>query len=925
MPSTGSVRLCDAMLLQESEQVDLLRSSSSPEWLFESWIDECRAATLEDPERGVTMGARLIELAPKVDDQRLTARTHSAMCHALSYAGKMKQALAMSELAVSAAESSGDDHAIAEACLTSVQSHNVLGLRNEALELALRAGETFERLGDNNRSATAIMLAGVVLRMLDRPSEALERFDAAMRISGINESLSAQLASNRAEAYLDIGQFEQAKASFEQALHGFESCGQSFGSAIVEGNLADLASRRGKLHEALGLFLSASSRFRDSNDAAESARLEAEAAELFLAIGDVREALYRLPSAIDTLTEAGMQAELVRARMAYGVGLGRNGDLGAALTELSNARDTCLEHKLQHSAARAEALRGSLLLAFGIHEDAIGALEHALSLSPHAPARARIMLDLSRALLAANRADEAMAVFNDGERLIKELGLANLDAEMFSARAGIHRHSGEFENARAAVNGAFACVESTRGLFSGDRLRAACIGGRSGVFVEAMKLAIDTDDPILALEASERRNARSLIESIGSDHSARSVEIDQLESDVVATLDMIEAAQSEDRNEPSINAIRGRLRELQSEIASMEATSDSLHPVDQRDYRFDGSVLVNAVPERCASISIEVVGQEMLCIVIHDGKVQFASCSTGYEAAVSRCRSLLNDIDRAQVRLAIGRDVSESLNARINSSLEFLGDGIFGGHIDTIDSADRVVIVLPRGLSNLPVAAVRVSGKAMVERCTPVLAPSQAWARQAACLVENHRDGLCVAGVSDERAPYIADEVESITRAVQCKSMLGEQVTLASLAEGAATARVVHLACHAEYSPEDPMGSRLLLGDGWCSARRVSELPLQGASVVLGGCETGYVDGDYSGENFGLIRAVLLAGARCVIASTWRLSDEYAKEVFTTLYSENHLGCKDPAEGLAKLQAKSSVEGRHPALWGGLFAVGSWT
>ncbi|GAB5495624.1 MAG: hypothetical protein Phyf2KO_07040 [Phycisphaerales bacterium] len=925
MPSTGSVRLCDAMLLQESEQVDLLRRSSSPDWLFESWIDECRAATLEDPEQGVTMGVRLLELAPAIDDQRLSARAHSAMCHTLSYSGKMKQALAMSELAVSAAESSGDDHAIAEACLTSVQSHNVLGLRNEALELALRAGETFDRLGDNNRSATAIMLAGVVLRMLDRPSEALERFDTAICVPGINESLSAQLASNRAEAYLDIGQFEQAKASFEQAFHGFESCGQTFGSAIVEGNLADLASRRGRLHEALGLFLSASSRFRESNDAAESARLEAEAAELFLAIGDVREALHRLPSAIDTLTEAGMQAELVRARMAYGVGLGRNGDLGAALTELSNARDTCFVHKLQHSAARAEALRGGLLLAFGIHEDAISALEHALSLSPHAPARARIMLDMSRALLAANRADEAMGVLKDGERLVRELGLANLDAEMFSARAGIYRHSGKLEEARAAINDAFACVESTRGLFSGDRLRAACIGGRSGVFGEAMKLAIETDDPMLALETSERRNARSLVESIGSAHSERSVEIAQLESDVVATLDMIEAAQTEERNEPAINAMRGRLRELQSEIASREATSESHHSADHREFRFDGRALVEAVPERCATIIVEVVGQELLCIVVQNGEVCLSHCSINYESAVSRCRSLLNDIDRAQVRLAIWRDVPESLNARINSALEFLGDGVFGGLVGTIDSSDRVVIVLPRGLSNLPVAAVRVTGKAMVERCTPVLAPSLTWARHAASLAEDNRDGLCVAGVPDERAPYIADEVESIRQAVQCKSMLGEQVTLTSLAERASSARVVHLACHAEYAPEDPMGSRLLLGDGWCSARRVAELPLRGASVVLGGCETGYVDGDYSGENFGLIRAVLLAGARCVIASTWRLSDEYAKEVFTTLYSDNHQGFADQADGLAKLLARSSAEGLHPALWGGLFAVGSWT
>lgn len=917
--------MCDSMLLHKAEQLDLLRGSVSPDSLFECWIDECRAATLEDPEQGLAMGTRLIELVPEVGDRRLSARAHSAMCHALSYSGKMKQALAMSELAVTAAEASGDDHAIAEACLTSVQSHNVLGLRDEALQLALRAGETFDRMGDNNRSATAIMLAGVVLRMLDRPSEALERFDAAIRVPGINESLAAQLASNRAEAFLDVGQFEQAKASFEQALQGFESCGQTFGSAIVEGNLADLASRRGRLHEALGLFLSASSRFRESNDAVESARLEAEAAELFLAIGDVREALQRLPAAIDTLTDAGMQAELVRARMAYGVGLGRNGDLGAALTELSSARDTCLEHKLHNSAARSEALRGGLLLSAGIHADAIEALEYALTLSPHAPAKARILLDKGRALVAVGQTNEASGVVDDAQQLVDELGLANLDAELFSARAGIHRHAERYEQARASISEAFACVETTRGMFSGDRLRAACVGGQSGVYDEALRLAIKTDDPVLALEASERRNARSLIESLGVRPGVSNEEILQLESDVVATLDMIEAAQNDGVGESAINEMRIRLHDLQSAIASKEATVDSGRVVANHEFRFAYDELLDAVPPDCAAITIEIVGQELHCIVVQNDQVHLTSCSIGYEAAVSKCRSLLNDIDRALVRLAIGREVSESLNARIEAALEYLGDGLLGGVQSTIEESKRIVFVLPRALANLPVSAVRVGGVAVVERCTPVLAPSLTWARQTADLVSDRREGLLVAGVPDERAPYIADEIDAISRAVSCRSLYAESVTLESLAKEAASVNVVHLACHAEYAPQDPMGSRLLLGDGWCSARRVAELPLLGATVVLGGCETGYVDGDYSGENFGLIRAMLLAGARSVIASTWRLSDSYAKDTFTTLYSDNKSEFLDPVEGLAKLLAKSSAEGQHPALWGGLFAVGSWT
>ncbi|RNC81840.1 MAG: CHAT domain-containing protein [Phycisphaera sp.] len=912
------------MLLQQSEQLKLLLGSVSPGELFECWIDECRAATLQDPEQGLTMATRLIELMPEIGNPRLMARARSAMCHALSYSGKMKPAIAMSEHAIATAESAGDDHAIAEACLTSVQSHNVLGLRAAALRLALRAGEIFDGLGDNNRSATAIMLAGVVLRMLDRPSEALERFDAAIAVPGINESLAAQLASNRAEAFLDIGHFELAKESFEQALRGFESCNQTFGSAIVEGNLADLASRRGRLPEALSLFLSASKRFRESNDAPESARLEAEAAELFLAIGDAREALKRLPKAIDTLTEAGMHSELLRARMAYGIALGRNGDLGAAFTELGTARDGCLDHGLQNSAARAEALRGGLLLSFGIYEDATGALEHALSLAIQKPARARILLDLSRSFLAGGRTEEAKRVLEEASILIKELGLGNLDAELSATRAGVYRQTGNAEQAREAIANAFTAIESTRGLFSGDRLRAACVGGRSSVYNEAMKLAIDTKDAMLALETSERRSARSLVESIGSSRRAASEDLDLLESDVIATLGVIESAQDNGKDEASINSMRKRLRDLQSAIASKEAVSEQ-DSANRIEFRFSGDDLLSAVPSGCATISIEIVEQELVCIVVNEGQVELSPCSVSYEAAVSRCRSLMTDIDRAQVRLAIGRDVPAGLNERIEASLGFLGDGILGSVQTIIEQCSRVVLVLPRELSNLPVSAIRVGGEAFVEKCTPVLAPSLTWASRSAAAHNDVREGMLVAGVPDERAPHIADEVEAITQSSQCQSLLGNDVTLDALGGASSNAKVVHLACHAEYAPEDPMGSRLLLGDGWCSARRVSELPLQGASVVLSGCETGYVDGDYSGENFGLIRAVLLAGAHSVIASTWRLSDAYARDVFTTLHSEHTNALDDLPDRLAKLLVESSANGAHPALWGGLFAIGSWT
>ncbi len=912
---------------EPAELIDALRDCVSADHTIEGWIDQCRELTMQDPDRGVPTSAKLVELAEKAATARIKARALSAQCHALSYAGKLKQAIAIAERAIEQAEHSADEGAIAEACLTAVQSHNLLGLREEALQLASRAGETFERLGDRDRAATAIMLAGVVLRMLDRPGDALARFDSALELLSENPSLRSQLASNRAEALLDLGRYAEAKASFEAAADGFRSCNQTFGVAIVEGNLADLASRRGELREALGLFLSASEKFRRADDEPEAARLEAEASELFLSIGDTREALTRLPRAIRTLSHAGMQTEHVRALATLGIALERDGQIEQAIEALKQAEAFSAAHDQPQAVIRARSLMGAMLLRQGRQSEAVEQFALALGDKPLAPSRARLLLDLARAYLATGQLALSATSLAESNTIADDLGLSDLEAERHAIACAIARESGNHGRARSALDAALASVESRRSLFAGDRLRAAALGGRAVVFDEGIRFALATKDAHLALRVAETATARSLGERLGTDSQCvPDPALRQIEGDIAATLAAIESARSSGRGDAHIAKLRAQLREQEVLSARSEIRSDApTQPGRSMGPAFDPHRLVRSIPENAAAVVIASVGDAFARITIASGDTTLKRLGLTQKDAAHLIASLMTDIDRALVRLTLGRPVSPALDRRITDALENLGSALLGDLEGELNAVERIVLVLPASLSKLPVAALRVNGRYLVERCTLALAPSLTWAMSVHSMKENTREGFLAVGVPDELTPSITTELDEIARTNPGAQILRDQhASLQSVRALAANASTVHLACHAEYSPADPMGSRLRLADGWVSGRHLAEFDLSGADVVLGGCETGSVESAHTGEQFGLIRATLIAGARSVIASRWRLSDSTAAALFAELHDPVNLKRDDLICRLSEIQSKAAENAQHPALWGGLYAIGSW-
>jgi CHAT domain-containing protein len=128
-------------------------------------------------------------------------------------------------------------------------------------------------------------------------------------------------------------------------------------------------------------------------------------------------------------------------------------------------------------------------------------------------------------------------------------------------------------------------------------------------------------------------------------------------------------------------------------------------------------------------------------------------------------------------------------------------------------------------------------------------------------------------------------------------------------------ADVVHFAGHALFDAEFPMSSRIMCSGGWITARQLAGAIKPGTIIVLAGCSTARAV-RFGEEQQGLVRAVLGAGARAVIAAQWPLHDDTSSGIVHALHS--HLARIAPAglnmsalaNALANVQTQATDAGR---------------
>jgi CHAT domain-containing protein len=297
-------------------------------------------------------------------------------------------------------------------------------------------------------------------------------------------------------------------------------------------------------------------------------------------------------------------------------------------------------------------------------------------------------------------------------------------------------------------------------------------------------------------------------------------------------------------------------------------------------------------------------------------------------------------------RIRLARDLAgqrRDAPATRRAALEWLHGSLIAPLEDGAPAVVRRLIIVPHGaLAYLPFAALinAKSGRALVQEVTLQMVPSA-----AALTAVRHSGGaaampgLTVLAPFPRELPGSKEEMRAIARRPRVTTVEALRATEAAARAALSSGAMVHFATHGILNVRNPMFSRLELAraamvhpgdDGRLEVHELLAFEVRSPMVFLSGCETG-VGGEWStafrrGEDYAtLAQAFLLAGARNVIATLWRIEDRGAAEFATAFY--NALPASDPAEALAIAQRAMLSSERYsaPYYWAGYTLSGSGT
>jgi CHAT domain-containing protein len=236
----------------------------------------------------------------------------------------------------------------------------------------------------------------------------------------------------------------------------------------------------------------------------------------------------------------------------------------------------------------------------------------------------------------------------------------------------------------------------------------------------------------------------------------------------------------------------------------------------------------------------------------------------------------------------------------------------------------RRLIVVPHGpLHYLPFHALHDGRGYLVEAHSLSYLPAGSFLRYGR-EARPAGEGLLALGHSAlGRLPHAVEEAQAIAGLWGGQVCLEEAATVAAWRAAAPGQRILHLAAHGEFRPDNPLFSGLELADGWLTTLEVFNLRLSASLVCLSGCQTGRSVVGGGDELLGLMRACLYAGAASLVLSLWAVEDRSTAELMLAFYRSLARGqTKGEALREAQRQALGSSPRAHPYYWAPFFLVG---
>lgn len=920
--STLAARLIDAGTNTERKKLLAENGKLADVRLARLLKDECYRTWTDEPVRARRIAVALKSLAAFSPSKETEAMMSWVEGIASITRGKLELAIEKLDAASKVLSQLKLHHDSARPQVPKLIALAMLGRYDEAQAAGRKALRIFEKYGDQLAAGKIEMnLSNVVSRRDQYRLAEKYCLSAYKRFAKLGETTWQTMAENGlANTYAELNEFHRAEKFYTRALERARAGRMRLTVAEIEASMGNLELFRGRYADALRRLERSRQMYEKLEMPHQTAIADLEIADIYAELNLIGEATEMYRQLVVTLRSLKMRAEEARARTNFGQALLTAGDPRQARVELSRASALYELEKNSIAAAAVDLRRASLEVALGNHEAALVIADASYA---RLQDRGNVRLVLSAMWLRGDvlsrlgrhaEAEQLLAQSLKEARRFEQPAIAQLAMNSL----GVSKwKQGDLNRAEKLFADAIASAEAARSPLPGEEFRMAFLSKTLEPYTNLARLHLQRGDVRSAFVSFERARSRSLIENVTSparrDSSASSKVREELNW-YYSRLD---------------RADEGELQKLQTEIRRRERqlATNSLRTQSTSKGSASSAAHLNVEelqkrlgPRGALVEFVADAGVYSAFVVTSDSLEHVASLTSDDEIM-----SLLEGLHFQFGSLRFGGEAVRQFAGQLKSRADFYLEKLYAKLLRPIEwlIGERDLVVVPAGALNyVPFHALFDGAKYAIESREVISAPSAAvWLR----LNRSGRRSLARAllmSFADEKIPLVDREVKRLAESLPgSKRLSGRSATFAAFQEQAPKFDIVHLACHGQFRPDNPMFSSLHLADGWVTVRDVCERKLKASLVTLSACETGLSKVFPGEEILGLARGFLTAGARSLVLTLWTVNDEAAERLMADFYETLQRGGAIAAS-LRDAQLRKIDGGEHPYYWAPFFVVG---
>lgn len=911
-------------------------------------VEELNAATLK--EFRVNTGSALgladtaIVIAEQLRRTDLIAHSLRLKANVLSAAGKYQEAIELYDSALKLFAKKNDQKGIARTLTAAIQPHIMLGTYDQAYQAADRAREIFRDLGDSRRLARLENNVGNIYHRQDRFEEALTHYERAYRAllpHADSEELTISL-NNMSMCLIGMNNFARALETYERAKELLKTHDLPLIHLITDYNVAYLYYLRGDYRKAIEMLKSA-------RIAGEKISYTYLVALCYLDLSDVYIELNLSDEAKDVAEqgyllfhkmEIGYEAAKTLANQA--IAYGQDGKTRRALELFAEAKPLFEKEKNEVWPWLIDLYQAIVLFHEGRHYEALRLARGATQFFDASFLKNKAVIChflLAQIAIQTGSLQEARNECTLALQAVQVLDAPILSYQAHFLSGQVEHSEGNLPDAYAAYQRARADLESLRSNLGRDELKISFMKNKTELYERLVELCLDENfsdaSPEEAFRYVELAKSRSLAELIFEEghalpdampgqselvHRIRDlreelnwyqhrIELEQLRpvANTAARIDQLRIDAQE--REKQLLQVLGELPDVDAESAGLPRQAEiSLDNV--RQFLDDNTTLLEYF----------FVGDRILAIVVTKQSLEIFPVTT-----VSRVADALRFLRFQLGKYQMNQNLVEASSANAyRATLAHLAD-LYAELVAPLRShlRGRQLVVVPHGILHyLPFHALHDGDAYLSDFYNVSYAPSAGVFALCHGRSSQPGHGSLVLGVPDVHAPLIKDEAESVHKILlDSELFLGANANHEIFIERARSSRIIHVATHGSFRPDNPMFSGIRLGDGYLHLYELYRLQLSAELLTLSGCATGLNVIAAGDEVLGLIRGALYAGARSLLLTLWEVNDRSTAEFMTSFYKRLP-GATSKAEALADAAREVREMHPHPYYWAPFVLVG---